>query len=1144
MSQQQRNQNLYGVQDWKNMYQTFRDADFKSYDYETLRKSMVDFLRLYNPENFNDYINSSEYVSLIDLISFMGQSLSFRMDLNARENFLETAQRRDSILRLSNLVNYVPKRNSAATGALRIETLRTDETIVDSMGRALTNVSITWNDRSNSNWQEQWNTILNAAFTSSQQVGRPGNSTTIDGILTSLYTVDLPAGQSAPFKYNATVNNTLMPFEVINPKINQGALTEYGSNIRTIFNLLYRDDQMGYSSNNTGFFLNFKQGTLLSERFSVTESLPNRQVYLASSGINNNDVWLYQVGSTNALTAWTKLDSVSGSTLSYNTASSTIKTVYSLTSRAEDGVTLVFGDGVFGEIPVGNFVTYYRVSNGLSYRITPAEMTNVIINIPYLSKSGRTQILTVTASLKYTVANSAARETLDDIKLKAPQNYYTQNRMVNGQDYNSFPYVKYNNIVKIKSVNRTSSGVSRYLDVIDPTGRFSSTNIVGDDGYLYTDTTNQTSSFTFTTRDDVVEKVNNLVLPAIADASMLAFFYQNYSAQNISSTVIKWNLVLADNDVSSGYITNNTNTLLTTENAVFTASNVNRFRVGAVLKFAAPSGKIFNYDNRLVTAGATVLMNQRPYIYATVTSVSYQGRGNQTGNANAGRDLDGTGAIVLSEKIPTGALLTAVLPTFTPVLPADIQTQLVTALVAQQSVGLKYVAGSSNTDSVGTWFVSTENPVTGSSFSEPRYDTSVNGTNKWLLAFNYVSNTYTVTQRSVRYYYGSERQTRFFYDPRVKIYDPASGKLLKDQIDVLKPNTLPNQSGSPFSNDITMSVYNSVIESDGYLDDTKVQVTFADKNSNGSPDTPYFYTDIVGTPGDALPNAGNVNSYVFFFNNQNNGGSQLSVLKQGVVKLVNNVGEIDSNLYTYTHGDIVFTLDAKAFYKITRNGDTASRATVTGYSYRMGRQKIKYQYRHNAPADRRIDPSPSNIIDIYVLEKNYADDYILWIRDYTGTVTQPTEPTTESLRNDFADLENYRMISDLIIYSSATFKPLFGSKADANLQCQFVVVKNANVGVSDSEVRSQVVSKINDYFSVDNWDFGETFYFSDLASYLHAELSTIISSVHLVPTSTGQVYGDLQQIRCQPDEILTSAATVLDINVVTNLTNTVLRVGN
>jgi hypothetical protein len=79
---------------------------------------------------------------------------------------------------------------------------------------------------------------------------------------------------------------------------------------------------------------------------------------------------------------------------------------------------------------------------------------------------------------------------------------------------------------------------------------------------------------------------------------------------------------------------------------------------------------------------------------------------------------------------------------------------------------------------------------------------------------------------------------------------------------------------------------------------------------------------------------------------------------------------------------------------------------------------------------------------------------------------------------------------------------------------------------------------------VKNWDFGETFYFSDLSAYIHSELSSIISSVHLVPNSNGQVYGDMQQIQCQPNEILTSAATVLDITVVTNLTNAILKVGN
>jgi hypothetical protein len=75
------------------------------------------------------------------------------------------------------------------------------------------------------------------------------------------------------------------------------------------------------------------------------------------------------------------------------------------------------------------------------------------------------------------VANATTRESLDDIKQKAPQQYYTQNRMITGEDYNILPYTLFNDILKIKAVNRTSSGISRYLDVIDVSGKYSSTNI-------------------------------------------------------------------------------------------------------------------------------------------------------------------------------------------------------------------------------------------------------------------------------------------------------------------------------------------------------------------------------------------------------------------------------------------------------------------------------------------------------------------------------------------------------------------------------------------------------------------------------------------------------------------------------------------
>ena len=67
---------------------------------------------------------SSEYIALIDMIAFLGQSLSFRADLNARENFLETAQRRDSIPRLARMLNYYPKRQQIARGLIKVNSVQ------------------------------------------------------------------------------------------------------------------------------------------------------------------------------------------------------------------------------------------------------------------------------------------------------------------------------------------------------------------------------------------------------------------------------------------------------------------------------------------------------------------------------------------------------------------------------------------------------------------------------------------------------------------------------------------------------------------------------------------------------------------------------------------------------------------------------------------------------------------------------------------------------------------------------------------------------------------------------------------------------------------------------------------------------------
>ena len=162
MATTDRQNRLLVAEDWRKIYQAFQQADFKSYDFETLRRTMVSYLKENYPDDFNDFVESSEYIALIDLIAYISQALSFRVDLNARENFLETAERRNSVLRLARLINYNGSRNKPATGLLKVEAISTTQDVLDSTGTNLANQNIIWNDSANSNYREQFTSILNA----------------------------------------------------------------------------------------------------------------------------------------------------------------------------------------------------------------------------------------------------------------------------------------------------------------------------------------------------------------------------------------------------------------------------------------------------------------------------------------------------------------------------------------------------------------------------------------------------------------------------------------------------------------------------------------------------------------------------------------------------------------------------------------------------------------------------------------------------------------------------------------------------------------------------------------------------------------------------------------------------------------------
>ena len=134
------------------------------------------------------------------------------------------------------------------------------------------------------------------------------------------------------------------------------------------------------------------------------------------------------------------------------------------------------------------------------------------------------------------------------------------------------------------------------------------------------------------------------------------------------------------------------------------------------------------------------------------------------------------------------------------------------------------------------------------------------------------------------------------------------------------------------------------------------------------------------------------------------------------------------------------------------------------------------------------------------------------------------------------------MLSDSVVPNSVVFKPLFGSKAAPALRATIKVIKNNSTNASDSEIRSAVLTAMNNYFAINNWNFGDTFYFSELSAYLHAEVGELISSAVLVPNDPNMHFGDLYEIKCEPYEIFANAATANDVVVISALTPAELQI--
>jgi hypothetical protein len=1107
MSSTDRQNRLLLAEDWKTVYQSFKYADFKSYDFDNLRRTMIEYLRENYPEDFNDYIESSEYLALIDMIAFLGQNISFRIDLNARENFIELAERKESVLRLANLLSYNATRNRPAQGLLKFSSVRTSEQVTDSNGFNLANRSVIWNDTTNPDWFEQFTKILNAGLPVQNTFGTPVKSDSVAGVATEQYRLNNISNNVSVFTFSKPVNSRTLEFEIVSTGIENGEVLEEAPLPGSQFSFLYRDNGQGPGSNTTGFFAQFRQGTLQRGDFNIDSAVPNQKVDIDAENINQTDVWLYKLDSNGREgELWNKVDAVEGNNVVFNSLNKKIRSIYSVLTRSRDRVSLVFADGIFGDLPKGKFRSYYRTSSNSDYTILPPNMTNVTVRIPYLSNANKPETLTVTLDLKVAVNNAASTETIDSIKSNAPSTYYTQNRLITAEDYNVGPLGISQDIIKVKAVNRTASGISRNYDILDATGKYSNTNLFGTDGVLYKENIENKTTFKFRTRTDIESEVENTITNILQNKNVKNFYLSEYFNQNYAESNLSWNSVTSSTNRSTGLIKDNNGIIYTIGS--FTEGPLKFFEIGAMVKFIPPAGSVFL--NEKLTTDLTA-PGTKSYMWSKVISVSATGT----------EILDsGLGPIVFNDVIPDGSILNEIKPKFVKELTDSVKLQIIDNAFAYRTFGLRYDRNSR------AWALITQenlNIIQDFNLGLSGDDSGQQIDSSWVVLFETNGTTYDVTYRTTRYIFESDTEVRFYFDSAKKIYDSKTGKVIRDKISILSINTDVNTAPgtAAFTRNFEWEISSEYRDASGYVDSKKIEVTFFDSDDDGVVDDPDIFENVV-----------NLNNYVF---------TKKSVINNSQFEVY--VNSVDENIVTVSNSGLV---DVQAignpiYYivadNIFRQLNSQTRLLTTLYDYKsyIGREELKFQYNHVTDENTRIDPSSTNIIDTYILTRQYDTIFRQYLNNIV--IDRPLPPSSDQLFRSYgSEINKIKSISDEVIYQPVKYRVLFGNKSEPAMQAVFKIVKNSTRVVNDNDLKSRVISAINNFFALDNWDFGETFYWSELSAYVMKELSPDLSSIIIVPRDSLSSFGSLFEIKLESDEIFISSAVVDDVEVITAIT--------
>ena len=97
-----------------------RDIKYVNRNFSSLRNNLIDYSKTYFPNTYNDFTEASPGMMFIEMAAYVGDVLSFYLDNQFQETFMQYARQTQNLYDLAYMMGYKPKATTVATVTLDI----------------------------------------------------------------------------------------------------------------------------------------------------------------------------------------------------------------------------------------------------------------------------------------------------------------------------------------------------------------------------------------------------------------------------------------------------------------------------------------------------------------------------------------------------------------------------------------------------------------------------------------------------------------------------------------------------------------------------------------------------------------------------------------------------------------------------------------------------------------------------------------------------------------------------------------------------------------------------------------------------------------------------------------------------------------